>query len=98
MEPLTSFNVLVEIFNSSGEALYSGEAIYRPKKAHPVSQDRVPMFGVPDASMLIRPAPSETYQVRVKNEEIAVDAVYLERVSTCWWFVLEHPSAQLPSA
>jgi hypothetical protein len=48
------------------------------------------MIGVPDDSLQERPTAGTSYRIRIGGNELSVESVYLERVSTCWWFVLQH--------
>src|SRR5437764_1420037 len=97
MDARTSFAAYVELEDSAGRVIYSGEAIYRPARAHPVSGVPSPTIGVPDDDMRERPAASEGLAVRLSGERIPVEAAYLERVSTCWWFVLDRAPAHPPT-
>lgn len=96
MEPATSFPAFVAIEEPSGSTIYAGEAIYRPAKPHPTTGIPAPMVGIPDDSLRTRPSATVTYQVRIEAERIRAAVVYLERVSTCWWFVLEHAPEHPP--
>jgi hypothetical protein len=85
---LSSVAAQVEI-RTDDQVLYSGEAIYRPRKPHPTTGAPAPMIGVPDDAMKLRPSTHDHYQLTVDGRDVPAAAVYLERVSTCWWFVLE---------
>jgi hypothetical protein len=98
MQARVAFSLLVDLVAADGETLFSGEAIYRPGRPHPVTGERLPMLGVPDDSLGLRPSPEASYRVRVRGEEIGVLNLYLERVSTCWWFVLDRPVPGVPRA
>jgi hypothetical protein len=91
----SSFAAFIEITDAEGAVVYSGEAIYRPAKAHPTTGAPTPTVGVPDDAMAVRPSGLKSYAVSLSGERIPAAAVYLERISTCWWFVLaqapEHP-------
>jgi hypothetical protein len=78
----------VQIRLEGGGVVYEGEAIYRPAKPHPRDGQPVPQVGVPDDNLGERPRGDASYTLRLRGEDIPVAAVYLERVSTCWWFVL----------
>jgi hypothetical protein len=92
-----SFAAFVEITDAEGAVIYSGEAIYRPAKAHPMTGELSPTVGVPDDSMAVRPSGLNTYAVSLSGERVPAAAVYLERVSTCWWFVLERTPEHPPT-
>lgn len=81
--------VHVRLDEAGGRAIYEGEAIYRPGKPHPQSGEAVPQIGIPDDAMRERPRADGRYVLRLRGESFAAGAVYLERVITCWWFVLE---------
>ncbi len=98
MEAPVAFSLLVDVAGPGGDLLYSGEAVYRPARPHPMTGARVPMLGVPDDSLDRRPSTEVAYRVRTRGEEIPVLGVYLERVSTCWWFVLGRHVAGVPHA
>jgi len=95
--PRSSFAAFVEVLVIEGGLVYSGEAIYRPGKPHPATGIPSPMIGVPDDDMNIRPSGLGLYSVSISGEPIPAVAVYLERVSTCWWFVLERAPAHPPT-
>ncbi len=88
MEVRTSFAAFVEIRDAGGAVVYSGEAIYRPAKTDPTTGAPAPTIGVPDDAMKLRPSGLGHYAIWLSGEPISTAAVYLERVSTCWWFVL----------
>ncbi len=93
----SSFAAFVEIADADGIVVYSGEAIYRPAKAHPGTGTPSPTVGVPDDAMTNRPSGNESYTVSLSGERLPAAAVYLERVSTCWWFVLERTPTHPPT-
>jgi hypothetical protein len=93
-----SYAAYVQVDRSDGGTLYAGEAIYRPRKPHPSSGEPLPMIGIPDDGMPDRPLASAAYDIWYNGERIAASAVYLERVSTCWWFILAAPPRHLPTA
>jgi hypothetical protein len=88
MQEPSSFGVSVSIAGDDGSPIYNGEAIYRPRKPHPTTGAPVPMIGVPDDAKPIRPL-ANTYVVSVDGDEVQTTGVYLERVSTYWWFILD---------
>jgi hypothetical protein len=90
MEPTTSA-AYVRLEGHDGEVLYSGESIYRPGKPHPRSGEPRPTVGIPDDAMRVRPSADATEAVWLDDERILVEAVYLDRVATCWWFILSRP-------
>jgi hypothetical protein len=55
------------------------------------------MIGVPDDDMQTRPSNGEGYVVSISGEPIPASQVYLERVSTCWWFILERVPLHPPT-
>ena len=81
--------VSIRLDEASGRMIYQGEAIYRPSKPHPQSAAPVPQVGIPDDAMRERPRGDAHYVLQLRGEAIPAEAVYLERVITCWWFVLE---------
>lgn len=85
-EPLPAA-VMVRL-SDEDRAIYEGEAIYRPAKPHPQTGLAVPQIGIPDDAMAGRPRAAGRMRLTIGGEEAEVVAVYLERVSTCWWFVL----------
>jgi len=96
--PRASYAAYVEIESPDGSTLYSGEAIYRPQRPHPLTGDPVPTIGIPDDDMAARPSPPIEYAVWYNGDRIRASTVYLERVSTCWWFVLAEPPRHPPTA
>ena len=98
MEARVAFSLLADVATPGDSPLYSGEVIYRPTKPHPVTGEPAPMVGIPDDSLRRRPATELPYRIRLRGEEIGVLSVFLERVSTCWWFVLERPVPGVPRA
>jgi hypothetical protein len=89
MRESSSSGISVSIADDGGSLVYSGEAIYRPRKPHPTTGAPVPMIGVPDDAKPKRPDTTKTYVVSVDGEQLFTTGVYLERVSTCWWFILD---------
>ncbi len=89
MERMPARHVRIELINPDRSLLYAGEAIYRFAKPHPETGEPRPMIGVPDDSIQACPSAGTPYRIRVNGSEVSVESVYLERVSTCWWFVLE---------
>lgn len=81
--------VRVRLEETGGRVIYEGEAIYRPGKLHPQSGDPTPQVGIPDDAMRERPRGDGRYTLRFRGDSIPASLVYLERVITCWWFVLE---------
>jgi hypothetical protein len=92
-----SFAAYVELEDADGRVIYSGEAIYRPARSHPVTRIPSPTVGIPDDDLPERPAETEGLAMRISGERIPIDVAYLERVSTCWWFVLDHVPAHPPT-
>jgi hypothetical protein len=93
----SSFAAFVAINTISGNPLYTGEAIYRPRKPHPITGVPSIMIGVPDDDMQTRPSNGEGYVVSISGEPIPASQVYLERVPTCWWFILERVPLHPPT-
>lgn len=85
-----SHAVYVQLDDPDGRTVYAGEAIYRSAKAHPRTRASAPQVGIPDDAMSERPQADVTYRLWLNAESIPVAGVYLERVATCWWFILEH--------
>ncbi|MGI8550723.1 MAG: hypothetical protein ACR2PL_08040 [Dehalococcoidia bacterium] len=81
--------VHVRLKEENGRVLYAGEAIYRPRKPHPLSNEPWPQLGILDDAMPERPQGDGHYRRAFPDEEVAATGVYLERVVTCWWFLLE---------
>jgi hypothetical protein len=97
MTSRASFAAYVELEDSAGQVIYAGEAIYRPARPHPVRGAPVPTVGIPDDSMPRRPDQTSGFAVRLSGERIPIETAYLERVSTCWWFVLSRVPAHPPT-
>jgi hypothetical protein len=92
-----SFAAYVELESSDGGVVYSGEAIYRPDRRDPVTALQSPTIGIPDDSMARRPREAESYAMHLSGERIPVKRLFLDRVSTCWWFVLERVPTHPPT-
>lgn len=95
--PRSSHAAYVQIDTPDGQTIYTGEAIYRPQKPHPLTGKPLPTIGIPDDAMPVRPSSSTPYDVWYNGERIPTTAVYLERVATCWWFVLAKPPRHPPT-
>jgi hypothetical protein len=95
MQGPSSYGVTISITEKDGREIYRGDAIYRPGKAHPATGQPVPMIGVPDDSKPVRPSSTVTYVISIGDDELQAAGVYLERVSTCWWFILNREPAGL---
>lgn len=93
-----AYTAHVRLLEADGRVVYEGEAIYRPQKPHPLGGENVPQIGVPDAVMPERPRDDEGYRLSIGDEGLEVVAVYLERIASCWWFVLGHPLSRPPRA
>jgi hypothetical protein len=86
--------VTANIAGTDGSALFDGAAVLR-HRAHPISGDPILQLGVPDDALGFRPKPAATYEITVEAEDerpkerYRSRAVWLERVQTSWWFILE---------
>jgi hypothetical protein len=95
--PRSSFAAYVQLQTAGDATIYEGEALYRPAKPHPATSAPEPTIGIPDAAMATRPAPDQAYRIWFNGDRIAITAIYLERVASCWWFVLDRPPRHPPS-
>jgi hypothetical protein len=84
------FPVRATLLDECDEAVYEGEAVYRPARPHPLNGEPVPQLGIPDDAMLARPQGDKGYRLRIREQVVQATAIYLDRVATCWWFLLEH--------
>lgn len=83
-----AYPVRIRLIGENDETLYEGEAVYRLDKPHPQSGEPVPQIGIPDAAMAVRPRGDAGYRLGFTAEELSVTGLYLDRVATCWWFIL----------
>ena len=97
MNGRSSFAAYVELRDAADAVIYAGEAIYRPSRRHPQTGQPSPTIGIPDDLMPQRPDGTEGLSVNLSGERIPVDFAFLERVSTCWWFVLSRVPVHPPS-
>ena len=88
----------VRLLQADERLVYEGEAIYRPRKPHPLTGEDLPQIGIPDDVMAERPSDDARYRLQAGEEILEVSSVYLERIATCWWFVLDRPLARPPAA
>jgi hypothetical protein len=87
-----SHGVTAEIDGSEG-VRFEGAAILR-SRPHPLHGTLLPQLGVPDAALGFRPDPGARYRIVVSEADGArmtfrSTAVWLERVGSSWWFILE---------
>lgn len=87
----------VQLVDLAGHALYEGEAIYRPRRADPRNGEPAPQVGIPDDAMHERPDGAGVYRLWFNGELLDLQGLYLERVSTCWWFLLARAPKHPPS-
>lgn len=82
--------VTAQIAGADPAERFGGAAVLRTRP-HP--QDRVPalQLGVPDDALGFRPRPGAVYRVTIADDGASYisRAVWLERVQSSWWFVLE---------
>lgn len=74
---------------------FAGAAALR-RRPHPLSDESVLQLGVPDDALGFRPRRGVRYHVSIAEDdgaraEYLCDAVWLERVQSAWWFILEKP-------
>jgi len=93
----TSYAAYVQLADPDGGIIYSGEAIYRPRKLDPLTGEPTPTIGIPDDAMQVRPSGLLSYRISFNGDQIPTSSVYLERVATCWWFALERPPRHPPT-
>ena len=98
MPDRVSYAAYIELHEAEGRTLYQGEAIYRPRKPHPLTGEPAPQIGIPDDAMAERPERERRYRIWFNGEEIPTTDFYLERVVTFWWFLLEHAPRHPPTA
>lgn len=71
---------------------FEGAAVLR-ERPHPLTQAPVLQLGVPDDVLDFRPVAGITYQIGIEEDgqqrRYTSRAVWLERVQTSWWFILE---------
>jgi hypothetical protein len=93
--------VTVTILGLDDGASFHGAAILRPRP-HPVTGDVVVQIGVPDDALGFRPRHGNIYRIRIAGEGEAPDvertarAVWLERVQSSWWFILDDADGARP--
>jgi len=71
---------------------FEGAAVLR-LRPHPLNGELVTQLGVPDAALGFRPARGVSYAIDVEDgaerRAFTSTAVWLERVQSSWWFVLD---------
>ncbi|MHB8574935.1 MAG: hypothetical protein ACYDCQ_06330 [Dehalococcoidia bacterium] len=72
---------------------FAGAAILR-HRPHPLTHAPALQLGIPDDALDFRPRPGVRYTISVEAEAGGVlnatsSAVWLERVQSSWWFILE---------
>ena len=77
-------------------ARFAGAAVLR-WRPHPQSGEDTLQLGVPDDALGFRPRRGVRYRVLIEEEDGAraayqCDAVWLERVQSAWWFILNGPA------
>jgi hypothetical protein len=82
--------VTARISGSASAERFHGAAVLRTRP-HPLSGDEVLQLGVPDDALGFRPRAGATYRIAIGGDAASYrsHAVWLERVQSSWWFVLE---------
>ena len=90
--------VTVSVLGLDDGASFHGAAVLRPRP-HPVTGERVAQLGVPDDALGFRPRHGNRYRIRIAGEgetpaeDLTTRAVWLERVQSSWWFILDDADA-----
>ncbi|HLZ70329.1 MAG TPA: hypothetical protein VKV26_10525 [Dehalococcoidia bacterium] len=69
---------------------YHGAAVLRTRP-HPLAGEAALQLGVPDDALGFRPRLNISYHIAIEEDgcEFVSRAVWLERVQSSWWFVLD---------
>src|SRR5579884_1205303 len=78
--------------SGSDGSRYEGAAVLR-RRPHPLTRANTLQLGVPDDALGFRPRPGVAYTLRLEDAagnllRATASEVWLERVQTSWWFVL----------
>ncbi len=80
------------ITGDPGGSRFEGAAVLR-ERPHPLTQVPALQLGVPDDVLDFRPSPGLTYRISIddagEQRRFTSRSVWLERVQTSWWFILE---------